>query len=224
MGINAEFTPIISSTHHQAAGRVARLLSHALKAEATIDDVASGFENDLGDLIQSLLRGGHRLSKSDFRRDVKKLIKDWAKQIFNVGWEEGGGDIADIESDDLALLEEFTQEQQGHVNDFSDWLTDKESDLDDVPDRVSLWAESMTNLGQQARARAMGDPSLRFDGDDGEESCEECQEYKGQTHRLSWWEKRDLTKRNGNENYGCKRFDNCHHSFFHARTGEKVID
>ena len=231
--MDAEFTPIISNEHRQAAQKLAGIVSSLvrtfaqaqfIKAQATVDDVAQGFGDNLGDLIQELLRGGHRLSKANFRRDMKKLVKDWSKQVFEVGWEEGGGDIADVESDDLALLEGFVSEQQGFVGAFSDWLTDKESDLDAVPDRVATWAASMENLGQRAKARAMGDPQLRYDGDDGEESCEECQEYKGQTHRLSWWEKRGLLARNGNPNFGCKRFDNCHHSFFHARTGEKVID
>jgi len=80
------------------------------------------------------------------------------------------------------------------------------------------------HIEAQAKARGMGDPPLRYDGDDGEESCEECQEYKGQTHRRTWWDKRGLLARNGNPNFGCRRFDNCHHSYFHARTGEKVID
>ena len=222
----------ISADLLDAAAKLDALLERAerldsrmaiLNEAASVSDVASGYESDLGDLVQSLLRGGHRLSKGAFRRDMRKAVKDWAKQMFNVAWEEGGGDIDETEADDLALLEDFTSEQQGYVSDFADWLTAKESDLDAVPDRLSLWAASLENFGGQIKARAMGDPSLTFDGDDGEESCDECQEWKGQTHRLSFWEKRGLTKRNGNENFGCKRFDNCHHSFFHTKTGEMVI-
>src|SRR3990167_3410606 len=133
----AEFSPIITNEHQQAASHLAALmermtpemkadailpndlLARAMKALATIDDVAQGFGDDLGNLIQELLRGGHRLSKADFRRDMKKLVKDWARQVFEFGWEEGGGDVADVESDDLALLEGFVSEQQGFVSDFS---------------------------------------------------------------------------------------------------------
>jgi len=233
----AEFTPIISNAHQQAASHLAWLMdtrTRAVKAQATVDDVAQGFGNDLGDLIQELLRGGHRLSKADFRRDMKKLVKDYARQVFEVGWEEGGGDVAEVESDDLALLEGFVNEQQNYVNDFSDWLTDKESDLDIVPDRVALWVASMMNLGQQAKARAMGNPRLTLRRRPGapipKAPCDTCAELENTTHTLAWWRGKnpdgaDYTKRNGNEAYICGRWDEaCYHSLFHARTGEKVID
>jgi len=224
----AEFTPIISNEHRRAARGLAALIARAMKAQATVDDVAQGFGNDLGDLIQELLRGGHRLSKADFRRDMKKLIKDYAKQVFEVGWEEGGGEVADVESDDLVLLEGFVSEQQGFVNDFSDWLTEKDSDLDAVPDRVALWASSMANLGQQAKARAMGDPRLLFKREPGtpaaKEPCDTCAEHDGEIKRLSAWEKLGLINRNGNDAYDCGHWDGaCFHHFYHPKTGDMVI-
>lgn len=217
--------------HIAAARHLAELMAqtpvivNAAKAAATIDDVVSGYGDDLSGLVQELLRGGHQLSKADFRRDMKKAIKDWAKQVFEVAWEEGGGSIDETETDDLALLQDFVSEQQSHVSDFSDWLTDKETDLDEAPERVDLWEESMQNFGERVKLRAEGDPMIYLDGDDGEESCDECQEYKGKdnAHRLSWWEKRGLTARNGNENFGCRRFAHCHHSYYYVKNGELAI-
>src|SRR3990167_2067121 len=109
------------SAHDIAAAHVAvRLASkmpvlHAAKAEATIDDMLSGYEGDLQGLIQELLRGGHRLNKADFRRQMKGQIRDYAREGFRVAWEEGGGDVDEVKSDELAKIDDWKNEQQGHV-------------------------------------------------------------------------------------------------------------
>lgn len=190
----------------------------------SIESESSAFEDDLGELVQEILRGSGRLSKAEFRSQMKSMLKNYSESIAAQGWEEGGGDVEDIGPEELEIIQTFYTEQQSHVNDFSDWLKDKESDLDDAKGRIVSWVSSLVNLGQQMMARAMGDPPLLYDGDDGGESCDECQEYKGQVHRLSWWEARGLTKRNGNPEFSCGRWDACHHSFFHAKTGDLVIE
>src|SRR3990167_3470720 len=152
------------SAHDLAAAHVAvRLASqmpvlHAAKAEATTDDMLSGYADDLGNLIQELLRGGHRTSKADFRRQMKGQIRDYAREGFRVAWEEGGGDVAEAKPDELAKIDEWKTEQQSHVNDFSDWLTNKEPDLDAVPDRLALWAASFEHFLNTVNAMASGDP------------------------------------------------------------------
>jgi len=55
---------------------------------------------------------------------------------------------------------------------------------------------------------------LTYNGEDGEESCRQCQKYKGQRHKKSWWESRGLLGRNGNENFDCGRWENCHHNYY----------
>jgi len=195
---------------------------NSLRNLAVSDTLADGYKNDIGNLVQELLRGSGRLSKAQFRHDMKGIIKDYAREGFRTAWEEGGGNVEETESDDIAMIDEWRTEQQGFVNDFSDWLKDKDSDLDLVDSRIDAWVSSFVNFIERVKLRAEGDPMLTYDGDDGSESCDECQEYKEQSHRLSWWEKRNLTKRNGNDNYGCGRWDNCHHHFYNS-TGEMVI-
>src|SRR3989337_1912067 len=96
-----------SHAHDLAAAHVAVRLAtrtpilHAAKAEVTTDDMLAGYTDDLGNLIQELLRGGHRLSKSDFRRQMKGQIRDYAREGFRVAWEQGGGDVAEAKPDEL---------------------------------------------------------------------------------------------------------------------------
>ena len=193
-----------------------------LRNLAVSDTLIDGYKNDIGNLVQELLRGSGRLSKAQFRHDMKGIVKDYAREGFRVAWEEGGGDVNETEAGDVELIDEWRTEQQGFVDGFADWLKNKDSDLDLVDSRLESWAASFQNFLERVKLRAEGDPMLAYDGDDGQESCDECQEYKGQRHRLSWWEKRNLTKRNGNDNYGCGRWDNCHHHFYNS-AGDLVI-
>lgn len=206
------------------AGADAASKAQALVVFKSLDDVLREYESVLTRMALDALK--NKTGKIDFRRALKEMLRRLGPRAFEQGWREGDGDIADIEPEDLMVLRDWTDEQVGRVNDFAAWLaaTDStEATRIEVGARVALWVASMRNLGQIAKARALGDPLLRLDGDDGEESCDECQEYTGQVHRLSWWDKRGLIKRNGNDNYGCGRWEHCHHHFFHARTGALVI-
>src|SRR3990167_2335260 len=229
------------SKHDEAALKVAVMIAlkarnprlyrelKAAKAEATIDNMLSGYEGDLQGLIQELLRGGYRTSKADFRRQMKGQIRDYAREGFRVAWEEGGGDVAEAKPDELAKIDEWKTEQQSHVNDFSDWLTNRESDLDAVPDRLALWAASFENFLNTVKAMASGDPRLLFkrepEAPAAKEPCATCAEYDGEIKRLSTWEKLGLLQRNVNDAYDCGHWDGaCFHHFYNPKTGEMVIN
>jgi len=49
-----------------------------------------------------------------------------------------------------------------------------------------------------------------FEGDDGVESCYECQKYKGTKHRMKWWVEHELRPGVDHESFTCKGY-NCQH-------------
>lgn len=212
--------------HHNAAARVAELLLIAAKS---INQALREYDNVLTRLAFDVLNGN--MGAVDFRRAHKALIKSSAKDAFEQGWREGGGRLEDTEADDIALIGEFVAEQSGFVNDFAAWLVTTNEDGKRnwemkrriLAERIAAWVLALQNFSERIAARAQGDPYLTFDGDDGEESCDECQEYKGQRHRMSWWERRGLLKRNGNDNYGCGRWEPCHHHFFYDN-GKQAVE
>lgn len=222
--------PAARARLRQVLGTIeAELTNRYYPPEKSIKSAVSSYRADIGELVSDFLRAwrsprsGGRISKAAFRRDYKQAISDGAQALFAEGWRAGGGDVEDTEPADIDVLNTWADEQQAFVNAFSDWLVNPESNLDDVPGRLDAWAFAGRNLAEIAQARAMGDPPLTYEGENGVESCDECQEYKGQTHRLSWWEKRGLTKRNGNDNFTCGRWEPCQHHFYHAKTGALVI-
>lgn len=207
-----------SPEHKAAAARVASLLLYAAKS---INQALREYEATLTRFAFDVLNGNS--GAVDFRRAHKALIKSSAKSAFEEGWIEGGGKLDDTEADDIATIGDFVSDQSAYVNDFGAWLVttdDKgkrnwEMKLRQLAERIAAWVLALQNFAERTAARAKGDPYLTYAGDDGEESCEECQEYKGQRHRLSWWEKRDLLKRNGNDNFGCGRWAPCQHHFYY---------
>jgi len=200
---------------------VNKLASLLLFAAKSINQALREYESTLTRFAYDVLNGNS--SAVDFRRLHKALIKASARSAFEEGWREGGGKLEDTEADDIALIGEFVSEQTGFVNDFAAWLatTNDEGKRNwemkrrILADRTASWVLALQNFAERVAARARGDQYLTYDGEDGEESCDECQEYKGQRHRLSWWEKRGLTKRNGNDNFSCGRWAPCHHHFYY---------
>ena len=217
---------MITPEKRAAADKLATLLLFAAKS---INQALNEYENVLTRLSYEVLNGTS--DAVDFRRAHKALIKSSAKGAFEEGWIEGGGDLADTEPDDIALIGDFVSEQSAFVNDFAAWLASTDDNGKRnwemkrrvLAERIGAWVLALQNFAERVALRAKGDPYLTFDGDDGEESCDECQEYKGQRHRMSWWDKRGLTKRNGNDNYGCGRWAPCHHHFF-TDDGKQAIE
>ena len=216
-----------SPAHDLAAVHVAIRLAaqipiiHAAKAEASIDDMLSGYTEDLRGLIQELLRGGHRTSKADFRRQMKGQIRDYAREGFRIAWEEGGGDVDEAKPDELAKIDDWKNEQQNHVNDFSDWLMAKDSDLDAVPDRVTLWANAYESLLNDVKTTAMGDPMGKWVYGD-TEHCDTCLELNGQTHRLSWFKDRNYFPRTPGAELDCGGY-RCQCTIISPKTGEVLL-
>lgn len=163
-------------------------------------------------------------TRAQFAAALRSLIRSEGPGVYEEGMREGGSNdpAGDMDEGDDAILAGWIDDQLEFVNDFADAVGDvaglkppeATAKQQSIFDRAKLWAQSLATLGGLAKARALGDPMLTFDGDDGEESCDDCQRYKGQRHRRSWWEKNGLLQRNGNENFKCGRWGPCKHHYY----------
>lgn len=191
----------------------------------SVNEVLREYRDLLENFVVDAANGN--ISAASIARQMRKAVIDFAEEAYAEGLREQGEETSD--EDDKAIRD-WILSQTPHIYDFadsavsvSDLSGDAKTDARNAMlDRVDEWVESLDRLSQVAQVNAEGDPFLTFDGDDGKDSCAECQKYQGQRHRKSWWEKKDLLMR-PNQIFGCGRFDNCQHHFYYD-DGEIAID
>ncbi len=208
---------------HEAIVMAAEYLS-ARYAVKTIGQIVKRYEDALQRIVYDTFKSGDAI---DMRRAHKALLREVAPEVYTEGMREGG--IKEPDAEDQQVTDEATSDwlagQLEFVNQFARDAAAAKRDPDLRPAvlaRVPLWVDSMRNFGEAGKLYALGNIPLTFNGDDGEESCDDCQRYKGQRHRRNWWADRGLLERNGNLNYECQRWDNCHHSFYDDK-GKVVV-
>jgi hypothetical protein len=204
----------------QAAAYLVTVEGHAIKS---VNEVLREYDATLTRFCFDVLRGGDAI---DFRRSHKALIRALALEAYVEGLREGGVD-EEPDDDDRATVRDWVSGQVAHVNDFAAWLAEgdprnTEDKRRQLADRVALWVESLEQLGNMGRAAALGNPMLEMVGDDGEESCQDCQEHKGKRMRLKTWQARGLVPGViGNKNYECGGF-RCQHYLADSK-GNRVL-
>jgi len=199
-----------------------------------VGSVITVYRDTLSNFVYDALNG--RMSEVDFRRAHKALIRSIAPDAFMAGLRDGGATDEDAPSfveDNRDMLATFITGQTSHVDGFAAAVADVRDEKDkraaaferaSILKRIDLWVEAMRGIAEQAAVIAKGDPVLTLLGDDGLENCATCARYKGKRHRRSWWAKRGLLDRNGNENFECGRWDGgCAHSYYYD-SGELAIE
>jgi hypothetical protein len=181
----------------------------------SIGQIVKEYDDRLTRLVYDTFRTGDAI---DMRRAHRAMLKDLGLKSYVEGMREGGITEPDAEDEQTAddALDEWASNQFEFVNQFAKDTAAAKRDpalRDAVLARVPLWVDGLRNFGEAGKLYALGNIMLTFDGDDGEESCFDCQMYKGQRHKRNWWADRGLLERNGNPNYECGRWDNCHHDF-----------
>lgn len=155
---------------------------------------------------------------TQYRKLARGAIRDHYPEAFYAGYGEASGDDSVAESDETWLRGEIDR-AIGFVDELFQGLKSIRKtavyDADEVARRhADAYANALDSILGQGRLRGDSNIMLTFDGDDGAESCKQCQKYKGQRHRARWWIKKDLVRRNGNENFDCGRWDPCHHHLY----------
>lgn len=181
------------------------------------DDIRGQYEESLFDAFISFAgssgAGGRR-----YRNLAGRAVIEAVNDAFYRGYRDAGGE--ETEADDETWLTARQSAELSHLPGVFEWLKEaRDADPptiteDAVRARVDKWLSGLDGIYSEGRLRGADNVMLTFDGDDGQESCNQCQKYKGQRHSAKWWVKRDLVRRNGNDNFDCGRWENCQHNLF----------
>lgn len=174
-----------------------------------------------GWIMDYLLTDKARITK--YRNQFKIAITNNFPDAFYQGFMDGGGGgRSDVPRDADEWLTAKINGEYGFV----DWLflqlkefkRDPETAISDYQAEADRRAEGYAKTldGVYAEGKVWGgkDVMLTFGGNDGFESCEDCQRLKGQRHKASWWIQRGLVPgQQGNRNFACGGW-NCQHILF----------
>lgn len=175
--------------------------------------VEADYRNRLKDALLTYAGGGRVTApKNAFRVAVAEDVP----AAFYSGYVEAGGE--DTEPEDEKELTRLLNAELEFVDGVFEWVkAEREAETITEPAitaRVDLWVSSLSGIYVEGKARGDANQMLTFQGDDGAESCKDCQKWKGKRHSAGFWRKRGLLARNGNPNFECGRWPECKHDYF----------
>ena len=86
--------------------------------------------------------------------------------------------------------------------------------------RVDGYVATLEGVYTEGKLRGSKNKTLEFDGDDGEESCEDCQRLKGKRRTIKWILANNAIPRPGNDYFECQGYK-CQHYWVDTKTGER---
>lgn len=187
----------------------------------TLEQVSAGYHNEITEILTGYFEGG---SITAPRNAFKRSTIESFDAVFGIGWLDGGGALPpddeaaewfDVRVEaELGYIEMLFQEakelRKDSELDFFAWVTA----------RADGYSRTLKEIYNQAKLRAMKNIMVTFDGDDGAESCEDCQKYKGQRHKISWFVSRNAVPPFGT-GLECHRGGRCQHGLFND-DGEQI--
>jgi hypothetical protein len=177
---------------------------------ASIETVANRFKSDLRGIVTI----GFTSDKS-ILSDVRSIVKNGVGDAYVAGLAEGGVSFDEMDDSDAMMIVELASEQLDFVTDFvravREAKTDRAMQREILDSRIGLWAASISAAGAAGLASAKKNEMVRFGGEDGEESCKDCQRFKNEPHRRKYFLTRNLLPGKPGSNLTCGGFA-CRHT------------
>jgi len=196
-----------------AKSRLRRAMAGPIELQGDYTAIRADYrETVYGAVLEYLISGA---SSTAFRNEIKRAVVDRFPDAFYAGYRAGS---EDVDADDDAWLTAKINSELGYIDLlFQALKTVKDEQLPprelvaEAERRADGYAGTLDGLFAEGRLRGEGRKMLTLTGDDGEESCRDCQRLKGQRHRASWWASHGLIPgQPGNPNYQCHGY-RCEH-------------
>jgi hypothetical protein len=160
----------------------------AMKAEGDLAAVNKAYNDSILRAMIAFFEGGTiAKSRNDFKRAMIQAFGD----AFDLGFTEHGG-ILPIPDEDIGWLEARLNQEAGYIDmlfqearqlhkeedfDFFSWATM----------HAGNYVNTLREIYNVGSLSAQKDRAVTFLGDDGAESCKDCQKLKGKRHKISWF-------------------------------------
>lgn len=206
------------------AGAIVGAMNSTVARQAGIADIQATYYDQVYGAVQGYLASSDRVTA--YQNTMGQAVIEAFTKVFYAGYAEAGGEEVAPEDDDrlTELIDGEIENVKALFASLRELRATGDFDAAAVADaRADGYSATLQAVFGEGKIRGAGNVMLTFDGPDGEESCQECRRYKGKRHGAKWWLKRDLVRRNGNENFTCGRWAPCQHGFY-TDDGELYTD
>jgi len=184
------------------------------------DGVRNTYWSIIYDSVYDYLTGDSPITT--FKNAMKKGMVDAFVQAAEAGYEDAGGELP-MDDDTLAWLGDAQNAELGHIDDLFSRLREEWDGIDPINEafaRADGYAATLDSIYGIAKLRGSDNVLLEFVGEDGAESCPECQDLKGKKALKQYILDNNLIPAPGNEAFTCKGY-HCEHFWFNPKTGEE---
>jgi hypothetical protein len=216
--------------HAQIIGAVVRVVPQvirhlsedAIKAlgQASYDGVRATYWLAIYDAVYGYLTSSGRVTS--FRASTQRAMVEAFGSTADAAYVEGGGELP-MDDETLAWFNGRVNQELGFIDQLFDGLRDKRGDVNaeaEAEARAEAYSRTLDGIYAEAMMRGSANITLEFGGDDGNESCPDCQKMKGKRHKIKYILENDLIPRPGNNRYKCNGY-RCEHFWFDPKTGER---
>lgn len=134
----------------------------------------------------------------DLNAELRALVEYHVSAAYFEGLQEGGISPEEFDEDMSAQADDLIAQQFEYVTDFVHAIEDALSDVnkrDNVMARADVWCNSIYAAGQAGLTSAAKNEMVRWVLGNTEEHCDTCLWLDGQTHRRSWFARRNYVPR-----------------------------
>jgi hypothetical protein len=188
--------------------------------QASYEGVRATYWLAIYDAVQGYLTSEGRVTS--FRASAQRAMVEAFGSATDAAYVEGGGELP-LDDDTLAWFNGRVSQETGFIDQLFDGLREKRGDVSaeaEAEARAEAYSRTLDGIFAEAKMRGSENITLEFGGDDGKESCPDCQRMKGKRHKISYILAHDLIPKPGNNTYRCNGY-NCDHYWFNPKNGER---
>jgi HK97 family phage portal protein len=176
-----------------------------IRQEMAVRDVQATrlqFEDAFDTAIKAALDG--HMNRRQWGIEMRRIVLRGINAAYRDGLKAGGVD----DEPDQAEQEKITElnlNQREYINNLSKRLFKDEAVTPEMAEQRAQmwWGNSIQPAYYAGFESAAKNQMVEFVGDDGEESCTDCQRLKGQRHRLKDWTRKNMVPQQDGESYEC---------------------
>jgi len=197
-----------------------RTIKRKKRANTTYESIRSNYWAEVYDSVEGYLTSDRPVTA--FRNKMLVAMSESFTDAVYEGYQEVGGELP-LDADTQSWLGDRIATERGFIVDVFARLKEEWDGLDPIAEafaRADGYAATLDSVFVEAKMRGSENATLEFGGEDGAESCPECQAMKGKKHTIKYIIENDLIPYPGTDQYSCHGYK-CQHRWKNPKTGEE---